>query len=92
MTGKALQLFIIVFKAIYILLHLCIPGNRGGLTVIFPSPWHLFFCHVHLQVYMYVVNNKYKLSTFHMAICYLIGRIHAKRMPRRGAGWPNLAT
>ena len=36
--------------------------------MIFPSPWHLFFCHVHLQVYMYVVNNKYKLSTFHMAM------------------------
>ena len=23
--------------------HPCIPVNRGGLTMIFPSPWHLFY-------------------------------------------------
>ena len=27
----------------YILLYLCIPGNRGGLTVIFPPPGTYFF-------------------------------------------------
>ena len=26
----------------YIPPHPCVPGNRGGLTMIFPSPWHLF--------------------------------------------------